>query len=32
MNSDLENNYKILREIQNNPNSSQRKISERSWF
>ena len=32
MNSDLENNYKILREIQNNPNSSQRKLAKEVGF
>ena len=32
MNSDLENNYKVLREIQNNPNSSQRKLAKQVGF
>lgn len=32
MNNELENNYKILRELQHNPNSSQRKLAKEVGF
>tara|TARA_B100001248_G_C27246681_1_gene391872 strand:+ start:248 stop:565 length:318 start_codon:yes stop_codon:yes gene_type:complete len=32
MNNELENNYKVLKEIQNNPNTSQRKLAKEVGF
>lgn len=32
MDSELENNYKVLKEIQNNPNTSQRKLAKEVGF
>ena len=32
MDNELENNYKVLKEIQNNPNTSQRKLAKEVGF